>query len=90
AQDGAGETELVGLIRRVDLARREDWPAVLNTLQESPSTPTAGGPLLDGLFRAWALMGAGRASEAFTTLEELAGEQGAAGIAAFQLALAKA
>lgn len=90
AEDSANETELAALVRRVDLARREDWPAVLTTLEESPSTPTAGGPLLDGLFRAWALMGAGRASEAFTTLDELARTSGAAGIAGFQLALAKA
>ncbi|MBB1492560.1 tetratricopeptide repeat protein [Paracoccus sp. MC1854] len=83
-------TELAALIRRVDLARQQDWPAVLATLEQNPSTPSAGGPLLDGLFRAWALMGVGRASEAFAELDQLAGATGAAGIAGFQLALAKA
>lgn len=89
-QDGAKDTELGALIRRVDFARKEDWPAVLVMLEEAPATPSAGGPLLDGMFRAWALMGAGRASEAFAALDELAEAPGAAGISGFQLALAKA
>lgn len=83
-------TELADLIARVDLARRGDWPAVLAILDESPSTPSAGGPLLDGLFRAWALMGAGRASEAFDEIAGLKDLPGAGGIADFQMALARA
>lgn len=85
-----GGTELSALLRRVDRARAEDWPAVLQMLDSMPSDPSAGGPLLDGLFRAWALMGAGRASDAFALLEKMGKEPGAGGMAHFQLALAKA
>lgn len=83
-------TELTALLRRVDRARAEDWPAVLEMLDTMPADPSAGGPLLDGLFRAWALMGAGRASDAFALLEQMGKEPGAGGMAQFQLALAKA
>lgn len=90
AQTERAETELVALLRRVDLARREDWAGVLAMLDQAGPAPTAGGPLLDGLFRAWALMGAGRASEAFAIFEQMGQGEGAAGIAGFQLALARA
>src|SRR5690606_24271513 len=42
-------TELTALLRRVDRARAEDWPAVLEMLDTMPADPSAGGPLLDGL-----------------------------------------
>ncbi|SDL48871.1 tetratricopeptide repeat protein [Paracoccus chinensis] len=90
AQAGGDETELGVLLRRVDLARREDWTGVLALLDQGGPSPSAGGPMLDGLFRAWALMGAGRASEAFATFEQMGEGEGVAGIAAFQLALARA
>lgn len=90
AQTGGDKTELGALVRRVDLARREDWAGVLAMMDKAGPAPSAGGPLLDGLFRAWALMGAGRASEAFATFEQMGEGQGAAGIAGFQLALARA
>ena len=85
-----GGTELSALLRRVDRAKAGDWPTVLDMLDSMPSDPSAGGPLLDGLFRAWALMGAGRAGDAFALLDKMAAEPGAGGMAHFQLALAKA
>lgn len=83
-------TELAGLVRVVDLARRGDWAGVLKGLDDRPSSASAAGPLLDGMIRAWAQLGAGRAGDAFATLERLAKTRGAAGIARYQLALAKA
>ena len=88
--DGEGRTELAGLVTRIELARQGDWAGVLKMLDEMPSTPSGAGPLLDGMMKAWAQMGAGKASEAFATLEKLGTRRGAAGMARFQLALAKA
>lgn len=89
-ETAGGGTELSALLRRVDRAKAGDWPTVLDMLDSMPSDPSAGGPLLDGLFRAWALMGAGRAGDAFALLDKMAAEPGAGGMAHFQLALAKA
>lgn len=84
-------TELAGLIARVEMARKGDWAGVLRSLDERPSTADgAAGPLLDGMIRAWAQLGAGRAGDAFATLEHLSKTRGAGGIAQYQLALAKA
>ena len=88
--DSGRRTELAALVERIDLARAGDWNGVLELLDKAPTTPVGGGPLLDGMFRGWAQLGAGKASEAFATLEGLATEPGAAGMARFQLALAKA
>lgn len=83
-------TELAGLIARVDMARQGDWDGVLSMLSKVPPNPNGAGPLLDGMTRGWAQMGAGKASEAFATFEQLARQRGAGGMARFQLALAKA
>ncbi len=83
-------TELALLVRRVDLARQGDWPGLLALLDSSPSANVGGGELVDGMMRGWALMGAGKASEGFAAFEELTDVAGAAPVARFQLALAKA
>lgn len=84
------QTELSGLIARVDLAKKGDWAAVLSMLDNQPSPPQGAGALMDGMMRAWAQLGAGKATEAFATLESMSSQQGAAGMSQFQLALAKA
>ncbi|HRO15352.1 MAG TPA: tetratricopeptide repeat protein, partial [Paracoccus sp. (in: a-proteobacteria)] len=83
-------TELAVLVRRIELARQQDWAGVLRLLDERPSSPAGGGVLLDGMMRGWALMGAGKASEAFAEFGKLAALKGAGSMAQFQLALAKA
>lgn len=88
--DGGRTTELAGLVTRAALARKGDWAGVLAMLEKMPSTPGGAGPLMDGMTRAWAEMGDGRASDAFATFQKLERQRGAAGIARFQLALAKA
>ena len=88
--DGGRTTELAGLVTRAALARKGDWAGVLAMLDKMPSTPGGAGPLMDGMTRAWAEMGDGRASDAFATFQKLERQRGAAGIARFQLALAKA
>lgn len=89
-QAGENDSELAAMVRRVDLARRGEWDGLLKALDDRPSAATGGGQLIDDMIRAWAQMGAGRASDAFATLEKLAQDGGAAGMARFQLALAKA
>lgn len=84
------DSELATLVRRIDLARKGEWDAVLTSLDDRPSPSGGGGQLIDPMMRAWAQMGAGRASDAFATLEKLDRDGGAGGMARFQLALAKA
>lgn len=88
--DKGDPTELAGLVTRIELAKKGDWAGVLAMLDKTPSRPGGPGPLLDGMTRAWAQMGAGKASEAFATLEKLSQQRGAQGMAQFQLALTKA
>ncbi|WP_134724281.1 tetratricopeptide repeat protein [Paracoccus luteus] len=89
-QAGGRATELSLLVRRADLARQGDWAGLLALLDSAPSANVGGGELVDGMMRGWALMGAGRASDAFAAFDALTDVRGAGPIARFQLALAKA
>lgn len=86
-QDGA--TDLGALVRRVALARQGDWDGVLR-LTGSPDQPADGSLLLDGMFQAWAEMGAGRASDAMAQFARLARIPGARAMADYHLALVRA
>lgn len=90
-KDGRG-TELSGLIRRADLVHQGDWTALLDL-----SDPAADGgdgrtqeDLLTGMVRAWALMGAGRASDALAAFETMAENRDVAPMVNYHLALARA
>ena len=92
-QDAGDETQLAGLLARAELARAEDWDALLARLDAAPAQSDAapqGAGLLDGMLRGWALMGAGRASEALETFEGLSAIRGAEGMVNYHLALARA
>ncbi len=86
-----GGTELSELVRRVDLARHGDWTGLVENLEESGVEPGAeNGNLLDGMMRAWALLGAGNASVALESFEEMANVRDVAPMVHYHLALARA
>lgn len=87
-------TQLGQLVARGAAARSGKWAELIE--MTAPSTddaadkPRPGGPLLDGMIHAWALLGAGRANEAILAFEKLEEIRGARGIVDYHLALAKA
>ena len=94
-QSGSG-TELAGLINWAKLAHDGQWDALIQAFDQNPGlaslsqgTPSENN-LLDGLLRAWALLGAGRAADSEAAFDELARIPGARPIVNYQLALAKA
>ena len=86
-------TELGGLVLRAELARLGDWKGLQALIAEAP---TGGGPngqggeLLDGMLRAWAELGAGRATEAMAQFEALRKIRGTRSMIDYNLALVKA
>ena len=93
ADQGDQPSELVGMIQRARLAREGDWPALIALLDAAPPLARGEPPgrrLLDGMLRGWAEMGAGQATEALATFEELTKVPGAQGMVNYHLALARA
>nr|WP_272490697.1 tetratricopeptide repeat protein [Mesobacterium pallidum] len=68
------------------LAKAEDYDALLARLNEDGGI----GPLVDGLLRAWTLVGQGKMSDALTELDTVAQTNGLAGFAMYHKALAMA
>lgn len=86
-----GGTELSELIRRVELARQGDWSGLVENLEESGAEPGGDNSnLLDGMMRAWALLGTGNASVALETFEEMSNVRDVAPMVHYHLALARA
>lgn len=93
--DQGRATELARLVRRSELARTGRWDELIADIDASTASGegAAGGPggeLIDGMIRAWALLGAGRASESLTEFKRLASIRGAAPMVNYHLALARA
>ncbi|MDP5305897.1 tetratricopeptide repeat protein [Paracoccus spongiarum] len=87
-----GATELALLVHRADLVHRGDWQALLD-LDDAAAPATDGAPrddLMAGMIRAWALLGAGRASDALAAFEALAANRDVAPLVNYHLALARA
>jgi len=89
-------TELANLLLRVQMAHDREWDALVAQSDASLKQSAEGGDdagegkLLDGMVRAWALLGMGKASEAISAFESLAKIPGAQGMVQYHLALAKA
>lgn len=86
-------TELAGLVARARLAQEGDWDGLIAVLDAAPERADGepqGRKLLDGMIRGWAEMGAGRASDALKTFEDLASVPGAQGMVNYHLALTRA
>ncbi len=84
-------TELAGLLRRAQLVRAEDWQGVVDLIDatHAPDVPLDQ-DLMDGTIRAWALLGAGRATDAIAAFEAMAANADLAPIVNYHLALARA
>ncbi|WP_338118661.1 tetratricopeptide repeat protein, partial [Paracoccus liaowanqingii] len=89
--DEGRPTELSGLLRRAQLVRAGDWDALVTLIDttRNPDLPLDQ-DLMDGTIRAWALLGAGRASDAVAAFEAMAATEGLAPIVNYHLALARA
>lgn len=88
---GEGTTEFAALMRRSQLIKNADWDGLLSYLETRHDTDMPiSEDLMDGTIRAWALLGAGRASEALTAFEEMAASESIAPIVNYHLALARA
>ncbi|WP_243698545.1 tetratricopeptide repeat protein [Paracoccus alkanivorans] len=86
-----GGTELSALVRRVNLAQKGDWTGLLELLDaDAKDINTKDNALLDGMMRAWALLGVGNASDALATFEEMAKARDVAPMVQYHLALARA
>ncbi|MDO5620043.1 MAG: tetratricopeptide repeat protein [Paracoccus sp. (in: a-proteobacteria)] len=79
-------SELSKLIQRAGLAKAGDWQALIDALGPLPRRPQPQ-ELMDGMIRAWAEFGAGRASDANEQFRSLGRISGARGMADYQLAL---
>lgn len=92
--DQGRATELARLMQRAEMARAGRWEALADSIAAAPTAGDAvspgGSKLVDGMMRAWALLGAGRAGESLTTFKSLAEMRGAAPMVNYHLALAKA
>ncbi len=93
--DQGRATDLAQLVRRSELARTGRWDELLADMDADTGSAAAGGTpvagdLVDGMIRAWALLGAGRAGESLAAFKKLADVQGAAPMVNYHLALAKA
>ncbi|GGH42974.1 hypothetical protein GCM10011341_01320 [Frigidibacter albus] len=84
---GSGrESQVADLVLLVDLAKRGEFDAALERLEAG----TTVGPLVEGLFRAWAELGRGQMSEAQTAFDEVTEVQGLELFGAYHKALALA
>ena len=89
--DRGGDTELSGLLIRAELAKAENWDALIAEIEKTMDSDEAPQSfmLLDGMLLAWAKLGAGRASEALEDFESLRQVEGAASMVNYQLAMAR-
>ncbi len=79
-------SQLANLVLLVRDARNEDWEDLLENLDAGQSV----GPLFDGLVRAWALIGAGRMSDAVAAFDTVAESGGVEAFGLYHKALALA
>lgn len=83
-------TDMARLVMRAGLAQVEDWPGLIEALGEAQTGASGGVLLLDGMLRAWALLGEGRATDAIEQFQTLTATRGARAMVNYNLALAKA
>lgn len=92
---GGQGTELARLVNWAELIHAGQWDALLALLEQADADAASDAEslddnLLDGLMRAWALLGAGKASDSLVSFQDLTRIQGARPIVQYNLALAKA
>lgn len=80
------ENRVARLVLLGEALGKEDWDSALTLLEQGVSV----GPLMTNMLTAWAELGRGRMSQALSIYDELAKDEGSAGFALFQKALATA
>lgn len=87
AMEAIGQTsQVTQLVLTADKVEREDFAALLEDVPEGQRI----GPLVDGLVKAWALMGTGDVSAALASFDTIAEQQGLQAFAQFHKAMALA
>ncbi len=85
-QQSGRESQVAQMVLTADLLDQEDYLALI-----ARETGAQGiGPLVDGLIKAWAYMGAGEAKEALAQFDRVSSEVGLQGFAMFHKAMALA
>lgn len=82
-----GGTELSYLVERIELARDGNWTELLELQKDNDANSN---DLLDGMIEAWALLGAGKATEALAAFEDLSKSSDFGTMAQYHLAMARA
>ena len=78
--DGTGTvSQIGGLVILSDFGKREEFVRISTELDDGRSV----GPLVEGLMRAWSLLGEGRMSDATTAFDAVADTQGLRGFALY-------
>jgi tetratricopeptide (TPR) repeat protein len=85
-RDRGYDSQVVTLVILADLAQQGDYTGALAELDGGHSA----GPLVDHLFRAWALVGQGQMSEAITAFDDIAEQSGLRSFGLYHKALALA
>ncbi|MCV2867166.1 tetratricopeptide repeat protein [Defluviimonas sp. WL0002] len=85
-RDGGADSQIVTLVTLADLAQRGDYAGAIADLDAGHSA----GPLVDDLFRAWALVGQGQMSDALTVFDKVADQSGLKSFGLYHKALALA
>lgn len=87
---GPMASRLAELVLRAEAAHHQDWAGLLALLDGKQSGDDGTEQLLDGMLRAWALLGEGKASEADAAFEKIRAIPGTSGLVNYHMGLAKA
>ena len=82
--------QIVGLVERSKLAKQEDWDGLIAVLDASRAGDEGSERLFDGMLRAWALLGQGKAADADAAFVEMRKIRGTEGLVEYHRALSKA
>ena len=89
--EGDGQaTELSDLLSYAKMVHDSDWKGILDVVPAVGDGDGQGNALMDGMLRAWALLGDGRAQDALAAFEDLSELPGVGPVVDYQLALARA
>ncbi len=80
------DSQIADLVLTADRILNAEYDALLESAPEGQGV----GPLVDGLIKAWATLGAGRANDALTAFDEVADQPGLQGFALYHKAMALA
>ena len=83
-------SQIAGLVERSRLAHQEDWAGLIALLDAARNDDDGAEKLFDGMLRAWALLGQGKAADADAGFQEMLRIRGTEGLVEYHRALSKA